>query len=117
MRFMATIEEPDEYQQKCDWCGKPKISQTWSGKKGHYCSFRCSAAGSYRLYSAMSTIIIIMFSMVIVLSMMMGLSAPIGSPEFFVLLVPQAGLVVILLFSIYSAYIGRSMRKEQKEAQ
>ena len=117
MRFMATIEEPEEYQQKCDWCGKPKISREWSGKKGHYCSFRCSAAGSYRLNSVMATIMIIIISMVIILSMMMGLGGPIGSPEFFVFLVPQAGLVVMLLFSIYSAYIGWSMRKERKVVQ
>jgi len=109
---MASIEDGVS-TRKCEWRGKSEISSTWSGKRGVYCSFKCSAAGDYRMYSAIATIFTIMVSMVIILGMMMQIDISSNPSALLVLVVPQVGLVGLLLMFIYAAYIGRSMRRER----
>jgi hypothetical protein len=113
----VVISEENESLRKCDWCGKSGISPMWSGRKSLYCSFRCSAAGSSNMYAALATILTCIVSMVIILGIMMQMGSSSGGSAPLILLVPQAGLVVICTMTIYATYIGRFMRKERELSQ
>ena len=109
---MAIIEENTESLRKCDWCGKAKISPTWSGKKGLYCSFRCSSAGSYRTMIAISVLVSMMTCIVVIIFLMMAVANPTTPIPFELLMMPGILVLIDILF-IYSAFVGRSMRKER----
>jgi len=107
---VAIIEDNGDNLQKCEWCGKSGISSTWSGKKGLYCSFRCSAAGSYRMYVSISIIFSAMTAMVVI---MMQIESSTSQPIPLILMFPIVLLIGLISLFIYAAYVGRSMRKER----
>ena len=112
LSFMAIIEEMESIR-KCEWCGKSGINPTWSGRKGIYCSFRCNAAGSYRMYVTVSIIVSIMTSMITILLLMMQIEASTSQPIPLILIFPIVLLIGLDMSFIYAAYVGRSMRKER----
>ena len=111
---MAMIEENEEPLRKCEWCGKSEISSTWSSWKVLYCSFRCNAAGSYRLLVAISVIASMMTGIVTIIYFMMIGANPTTPIPLELLMFPVILLVFIDMSFIYAAYVGRSMRKERK---
>ena len=117
MSFLAIIEENEESLQKCDWCGKSEISSTWSSWKVLYCSFRCNAAGSYRLLVAISVITSMMMGIIAIMYLMMMAANPTTPMPFELFLMPAIILVFIDMSFIYAAYVGRSMRKERNASQ
>lgn len=104
----------DRPQQTCDWCGREIVSFWWSGSEGRYCSFKCSAAGSYHRYilltASVITITVVFFSIII----MFSLKSPIISP-FFVILMMMAftPIAVFDISLLYTLYVGRYLRKDK----
>jgi hypothetical protein len=98
---------------KCKWCGKSEVSFLWSGKKGQYCSFKCSAGGMYPrsvvLSFASSGLTVILF---LIIAMMQGNNPHTAIPSF--LWVVFAVPVILSGSFIYSAYIGRVLVKERQ---
>ncbi len=113
---MALIEDDSESLQKCEWCGKSGISSTWSGKKALYCSFRCSAAGSYRMYVSISVTVSMMTAMIAMLMVMMQNESSTSQPVPPILIFPLFLLICIDISFIYAAYVGWSMRKERNSS-
>ena len=113
---MAIIEEESESLQKCEWCGKSGISSTWSGKKGLYCSFRCNAAGSHRMYVSSSIIFSAMTAILAMMMVMMQIESSTSQPIPPILMFPIVLLIGLILSFIYAAYVGRSMRKERNSS-
>jgi len=110
---MTISEEHGESLRKCEWCGKSKVSDMWSGKKGIYCSFRCSAAGSYRTMVVVSIIVSIMTAMITILLVMMQIESSTSEPIPLILIFPIVLLIGLDMLFIYAAYVGRSMRRER----
>lgn len=110
---MAIIEDDSESLRKCEWCGKSQINETWSGKKGLYCSFRCSAAGSYRMYVLVSISISVMIAMIAIMNIMMQSGSSTSQPIPLILIFPIFLLIGIDMSFIYAAYVGRLMRRER----
>ena len=98
---------------RCNWCGKPEVKLLWSGERGQYCSFRCSAAGTYPrsvvIAFAMSGITAILFLIVIIMQSNHP-NTPLP-PVFGVLL---AVPVIVSVSFIYMAYVGRMIRKKER---
>lgn len=96
---------------RCNWCGNPEVKLLWSGKKGHYCSFRCSAAGLYprSVAIAFATSGLTAIALLII-AIMQGRYPNTPLPPVFgvILAVP----VILSASFIYMAYVGREMRKE-----
>ena len=98
---------------RCNWCGKPEVKLLWSGKRGQYCSFICSAAGAYPssvvVAFAASGATAIGF---LIIAIMQGNHPNIPIPPFFgvLLAVPVIGSASF----IYMAYVGRKLRKERQ---
>ncbi|MHA1138398.1 MAG: hypothetical protein ACTSSE_18100 [Candidatus Thorarchaeota archaeon] len=113
---MIISEEYGESLRKCEWCGKSKVSDVWSGKKGIYCSFRCSAAGSYRMYVAVSIIVSIMTAMITILLVMMQIESSSSEPIPLILIFPIILLIGLDMSFIYAAYVGRSMKREKHQS-
>lgn len=114
-REFLGIGGEDQPKQICDWCGKEEVSTWWSGTKGKYCSFRCSAAGSYPRSIILAVCVIALESIFVLIQIMMLVRYPTVSPFVPILILPQA-LIALLAFSfVYYAYIGHSMREEKNE--
>ncbi|MCK4567071.1 MAG: hypothetical protein KAU48_07155 [Candidatus Thorarchaeota archaeon] len=113
---MSISEENDEFQQKCEWCGKSGISILWSGKKDKYCSFRCNAAGSHRMYVGISVIFSILTSILGIMYLMMIVTSHTFSVPPILLIMPTLLVVTIMAF-IYGSYVGWSMLKERQTSQ
>ncbi|MHA2602638.1 MAG: hypothetical protein AM324_010955 [Candidatus Thorarchaeota archaeon SMTZ1-83] len=94
---------------RCEWCGNTKVSASWSGKSGIYCSLRCSAAGDYRRFLLISVVVFAMTSIVGLMAVRTFTQNP-GGP-----LVPPLILLFILLgvnlVFAYPAYLGWSMNR------
>ncbi len=103
----------DREKLTCDWCGKEGISTLWSGSKVKYCSFRCSAAGSYPRNIILAICAIALQSILVLMQIIMFSKNPTVSPIHPVLIIPQVFITLIVLSFVYSVYIGRSMRKEK----
>ena len=111
-REFLGIDDDELPLYTCDWCGKPKVSLWWSGTKVRYCSFRCSAAGSYHRHILIAATCILLTSIVFLIPVMM-------TPEyaytvFFhpVFMIPLAIVVGINVAFIYIVYVGRSLRRK-----
>ena len=98
---------------KCKWCGKPKVKLLWSGRNGQYCSFKCSAAGSYPrsiiVAVAMSGLTAILF---LIYAIMQGQHPEAPIPAIFG--IPLAVVVILNSTFIYMVYIGRTIRNENQ---
>lgn len=103
----------DKEKLTCDWCGKEGVSALWTGTKVKYCSFRCSAAGSYHRNIIFTVCTIMLESILVLIQIMMFLKYPVLTPVYIVIIVPQVIITLIVLSFVYSVYIGRSMRKER----
>ena len=112
LSFVAIIEEKVSLR-KCEWCGKSEISSTWSSWKVLYCSFRCNAAGSYRLLVAISVITSMIIGIIAIMYLMMMAANPTTLMPFELFLMPAIILVFIDMSFIYAVYVGRLMRKER----
>ena len=115
IREFTRVEELEQIANKCKWCGKPKVSFLWSGKKGQYCSFRCNAGGIYprsvlisSLASGLTAILVLVFVIV------QANNPSTLIPSFFgvILAVP----VILSVMFIYMAYVGRVLTKERQES-
>ncbi|MFX1415215.1 MAG: hypothetical protein ACFFC0_00310 [Promethearchaeota archaeon] len=99
---------------RCEWCGNTRVSASWSGKRGIYCSLRCSAAGDYRRFLLISVVFFALTSIVglmAVRTFTQNPEGPLVSPLIFLLIL----LGVNLVFA-YPAYLGWSMnRTRQRE--
>ncbi|MFX1261142.1 MAG: hypothetical protein ACFFAZ_03560 [Promethearchaeota archaeon] len=99
---------------RCEWCGSTRVSASWSGKSGIYCSLRCSAAGDYRRFILLSVLVFAMTSIVGLLAIRTFTQSP-GGP----LVSPLVFLLILLgldLVFAYPAYLGWSMnRTRQRE--
>lgn len=107
----------DQQQQTCEWCGKEGVSVWWSGSKANYCSFRCSAAGSYHKNIILAACMIALETILVLIQIMMFLRYPILTSAYVIIIVPQVIITLIVLSIIYSVYVGRSMRKERADEQ
>lgn len=97
---------------RCEWCGNTRVSTAWSGKRGIYCSFRCSAAGDYRRFILISVVVFGMTSVVGLVAIMtftQNPGAPLVHPIVFLLIV----LGLDLMFA-YPAYLGWSMNRTRQ---
>jgi len=94
---------------RCEWCGNTRVSATWSGKRGIYCSLRCTAAGDYRRFILLSVVVFAMTSIVGLVAIMTFTQNP-GRP----LVHPFVFLLILLglnLVFAYPAYLGWSMNR------
>ena len=105
----------DQPERICDWCGKEGVSVWWSGTKGKYCSFRCSAAGSYPRSIVIAVCVVALESILVLIQVMMFLRYPILTPAYVIIVVPQVFVTLLVLSFVYMAYIGYSMRKDRTE--
>lgn len=103
-----------ETGHRCDWCGSTRVGASWSGKRGIYCSLRCSAAGDYRRFILISVVVFAMTSIVGLMAVRTFTQNP-GGP----LVHPFVFLLILLgldLVFAYPAYLGWSMnRTRQRE--
>ncbi|MFX1603747.1 MAG: hypothetical protein ACFFCK_09705 [Promethearchaeota archaeon] len=99
---------------RCEWCGSTKVSASWSGKRGIYCSLRCSAAGDYRRFILISVVVFAMTSIVGLMAVRIStqnLEGALVHPFVFLLILLGLNLVFV-----YPAYLGWSMnRTKQRE--
>ena len=100
---------------RCEWCENTRVSASWSGKRGIYCSLRCSAAGDYRRFILIAVVVFAMTSIVGLMAVRTFTQNP-GGP----LVHPFVFLVILLglnLVFAYPAYLGWSMsRTRQRES-
>ncbi|NHI89270.1 MAG: hypothetical protein EAX87_07075 [Candidatus Thorarchaeota archaeon] len=107
---MKLIEEKNGVPQKCVWCGKSVTSDTWS----EYCSFRCTAAGRYRMYVLLSIIGPIILTIMLFVLVMMEFDSwtyLLIRPS---LLFPLFIITGVSIFFIYGTYVGRILRNEKQ---
>jgi uncharacterized integral membrane protein len=103
---MKLTEENNGDPQKCVWCGESVTSDTWS----EYCSFRCTAAGRYRMFVLLSVISPIILVIMLFVLVMMGLDSwtyLLIRPSLIFPLVMMAG---ISIFFVYGTIVGKRMR-------
>ena len=110
---MTISEEYQESYRKCKWCGKPKVSVMWSGKKGIYCSFRCSAAGTYRMLVAIAILASLLTAVPTIWMVMVQSNLSISEPIPLILIFPIVMLIGLDMSFVYAAFVGRSMRRER----
>ena len=107
-------EQYGQIHHSCKWCGKPIVSAFWSGGKGKYCSFRCNAAGNYRVFLAMLFgflgLAVIFTGMMYV---MMARSGPVTQidPVLIMLLIIPA---IPSLCCAYVVLVSRSMKRARR---
>lgn len=106
-------EQYGETHHRCEWCEEPIVSAFWSGKKGKYCSFRCSAAGNYRGFLLMLFLVLALTSIPVVMMLIMNARSPITRIDPFLVL-----LLIILatpsLSCAYVVHVGRSMNRSRQ---
>ena len=107
-------EQYGKTHQRCEWCGEPRVDAFWSSKKGKYCSFRCNAAGNYRLSLAMlfgffglATIFVGM------MYIMMARSESVTQIDPFLVL-PLIVMAIPILSCVYVVHVGRSMNRARQ---
>lgn len=112
------FEEKDRSEQTCDWCGKEGVSVWWSGIRGKYCSFRCSAAGSYHRTILITVCIIALQSLFEFIIITMALNyqnvTALLIPMFFL---PNVIATLLTLSFVYMVYVGHVMRKERERSE
>lgn len=96
---------------RCEWCGNTRVSASWSGKRGIYCSLRCSAAGDYRRFILLSVVVTAMTSIVGLMVVMMSTRSPGGIQIHPLILLLVALLIGFSLMFAYPAYLGWSMNR------
>jgi hypothetical protein len=110
--------EEDQSEQTCDWCGKEGVSVWWSGIRGKYCSFRCSAAGSYHRTILITICIIALQSLFEFIIITMALNhqdiSALFIPMFFL---PNVLVTLGTLSFVYMVYVGHVMRKKRESSE
>jgi hypothetical protein len=120
--FVGQLSDTQRYPKKeqygktyhrCAWCGEPSVSALWSGEKGKYCSYRCTAAGNYRVFLLMLFLVLALTSIPAVMMFIMSARSPITQIDPFLVL-----LLVILatpsLSCAYVVHVGRSMNRARQ---
>ncbi len=99
---------------RCDWCGNTRVSASWSGKRGEYCSLRCNAAGDHRRYILLFVLVFALTCTVGLMVVLMSAQIPWGFQihPFIILLVVL--LIGFNLMFAYPAYLGWSMNQAKR---
>ncbi len=107
-------EQYGKTHQRCEWCGEPRVDAFWSSEKGKYCSFRCNAAGNYRLSLAMLFGVFGLATIIAgIMYLMMAKSGPVTQIDpFFVLLL--IAMAIPILSCVYVVNVGRSMNRARQ---
>ncbi|MGY5862397.1 MAG: hypothetical protein RTU09_08520 [Candidatus Thorarchaeota archaeon] len=106
-------EQYGETHHRCEWCEEPIVRAFWSGKKGKYCSFRCSAAGNYRSFLLMLFLVLALTSIPVAMIFIMNARSSITQIDSFLVLLLII-LVVPGLSCAYVVYVGRSMNRTRQ---
>jgi len=107
-------EQYGKTHQRCEWCGEPRVDAFWSSEKGKYCSFRCNAAGKYRLSLAMLFGVLGLAAIfALMMFMMMAKSGPVTQIDPFLVLLLFV-MAIPVLSCVYVAYVGRSMNRARQ---
>jgi hypothetical protein len=107
---MKFSEGNDDISQKCEWCSKPVSKGTWD----EYCSFRCNAAGRYRMFVFLAIIGPMILVIMVIVLVMMGIDSwtyLLIRPG---LLFPPLIIIGLSIFFIYGTYVGRILRNERQ---
>jgi len=107
-------EQYGDTGHRCEWCGNTRVSASWSGKRGMYCSLRCSAAGDYRRFILLYVAVFAMTSIVALMGVMMSTRYPGGIQIHPFILLVVALLIGFNLMFAYPAYLGWSMNRTKR---
>ena len=103
-----------ETHHRCEWCGEPSVRAFWSDEKGKYCSFRCTAAGNYRLSLALLIGVLGLAAIVALMMFMMMAKSPAATQIHPFLVLLLIGMAIPILSCAYGVYVGRSMNRARQ---